>query len=793
METKFILTDDRKPLFALGEARGPSHGPLEEPVRVNMDILQKLLLQKDRPCAIYEVVQIGITPNHEPIFSNRVQLTLENYTNSWYTISGVPEPGDDSPDPTKTIIYKDGKRSYMPSGQNKILLINCSGANPIFNDYSEKGYIGDKPVDIADRSNGRMIIYDEVSGKHVYVDVPTSGGEIEGAYVRTLNGQSGDIVLSIPTKVSQLENDEVYLTAVPTADASTIGGILASPKGDIDTVEIKIDPTTHKLYCPEGSFEGSYVETINGQSGSVILNIPVKLSDLDNDSSFLTDIPVADASTIGGIIASPKTVDDTIEAKIDPTSHKLYITIPQQTFTELGLIGDKEVDVANRADGYVPVFNSATDKHEYQKLPTSLSDLSDGSNVLTSIPMATDIVLGGIKANIKTENETNPVTIDPATGFLYTASSAGASLSGKKIVTFVIGTTASSHTIDDCDYLCDGVDDQVEINAALAAIPDIGGEILILSGTYNLSATLTFGKSNTTLRGSGSSTILKAAISIDPAITVDKEYTVLRDMVLDGNSNAAPSRAILINSTQHITIDSMSFFNFVNSETIHIVTACGYVNILNNYFLNNKNSIYFFINSSNAIHNINISQNFFKNPSNHSICIKGNYKEIIVCGNQIISDSFLSSGAIFITGNDILYSATEILISNNIISNFYYGIFASFNNGANPKIHISGNIISQCSQGISLANYVSNALIVGNQIINSIEIAIYLSSGCNNNNITANLCIRGTGLTTDYSASQYSLQITSGTSNNLATSNMIMGKAAMVGGTGNTLVNNKSS
>ena len=39
-----------------------------------------------------------------------------------------------------------------------------------------------------------------------------------------------------------------------------------------------------------------------------------------------------------------------------------------------------------------------------------------------------------------------------------------------------------------CDFICDGVDDQVEIMAALKALPPLGGKIWFEGGTYNLSA-----------------------------------------------------------------------------------------------------------------------------------------------------------------------------------------------------------------------------------------------------------------------------------------------------------------
>ena len=42
---------------------------------------------------------------------------------------------------------------------------------------------------------------------------------------------------------------------------------------------------------------------------------------------------------------------------------------------------------------------------------------------------------------------------------------------GKRYARIVIGTSTNGWTAADCDYLCDGVDDQAEINQAIEALP----------------------------------------------------------------------------------------------------------------------------------------------------------------------------------------------------------------------------------------------------------------------------------------------------------------------------------
>lgn len=96
----------------------------------------------------------------------------------------------------------------------------------------------------------------------------------------------------------------------------------------------------------------------------------------------------------------------------------------------------------------------------------------------------------------------------------------------------VVGTSAAGWTEDDCDYLCDGTDDQVEIQQALNAVSD-EGEVLLLKGSYHLTGQITVLRR--TLRGGGRSTVL----SRDTADGAGAEKTLIylmQDAVLSGFS-----------------------------------------------------------------------------------------------------------------------------------------------------------------------------------------------------------------------------------------------------------------
>lgn len=83
---------------------------------------------------------------------------------------------------------------------------------------------------------------------------------------------------------------------------------------------------------------------------------------------------------------------------------------------------------------------------------------------------------------------------------------------GKRTCRFVVGTSTAGWTDADCDYLCDGTDDQVEINAAIQSLPATGGEIVILDGLYSVGSPVIVSTKTTRVVGN-SGTIIKASPS----------------------------------------------------------------------------------------------------------------------------------------------------------------------------------------------------------------------------------------------------------------------------------------
>ena len=87
---------------------------------------------------------------------------------------------------------------------------------------------------------------------------------------------------------------------------------------------------------------------------------------------------------------------------------------------------------------------------------------------------------------------------------------------GKRYARIVIGTSTNGWTAADCDYLCDGVDDQEEFNQAISYIKSLPNyathnnfdTIIILSGKYNLTSPIS-ALHSINLIGTGGATLIR--------------------------------------------------------------------------------------------------------------------------------------------------------------------------------------------------------------------------------------------------------------------------------------------
>lgn len=86
-----------------------------------------------------------------------------------------------------------------------------------------------------------------------------------------------------------------------------------------------------------------------------------------------------------------------------------------------------------------------------------------------------------------------------------------------RTATFVVSASDSEHRYE-ADYFCDGVADDVQIQAALDALPATGGCIFLLDGTYNLANQIARAIDDIKIMGCGQATLLNLD-GVNPVIT----------------------------------------------------------------------------------------------------------------------------------------------------------------------------------------------------------------------------------------------------------------------------------
>ena len=146
---------------------------------------------------------------------------------------------------------------------------------------------------------------------------------------------------------------------------------------------------------------------------------------------------------------------------------------------------------------------------------------------------------------------------------------------GKRTCRFVVGTSTAGWTKKDCDYLCDGTDDQVEIQAAINALPSTGGEVVVLDGTYHITASINVNKNNVTLRGCGASTVLKnTGIKVgNTLLGCASSFNTIKNLHIIGSESIYDSNMIGIAVTGAKTYDFTITNNICEDCSIGILAG----------------------------------------------------------------------------------------------------------------------------------------------------------------------------------------------------------------------------
>lgn len=400
----------------------------------------------------------------------------------------------------------------------------------------------------------------------------------------------------------------------------------------------------------------------------------------------------------------------------------------------------------------------------------------------------------------------------------------------------VIGTSTAGHTLNDCDYLCDGVSDDEEINAALNALPSSGGQVLILSGTYQLTNGVEIKKNNTVLRGSGFTTILKpASASSFSIVKCAYDYCVISDLCIDGMQETyTVSRVgiqlygnhgyIMNNKVTHVKFNGISastgkglfvmYNEVLDNNNIGINTSSNDVTVLSNIVSGNYvgmsmegGTVAYNVCTENQGEGLSFNGNngvVFGNICNNNG--KEGIKSSVVSGCRI-SENYCSENhdGIVISNSTGSYPSDNVLTGNITVGNTTYGIQYSGHSGC-----VLGNISSENSYGLHVGSG-DNSVVSGNICCQNSVVGISIRGNaitvsgntCTDNRtgisvvssynsfVVGNTSLRGSGLPTDYESSQYTIDVVNGENNTIYDNNILGKNYSSTGGKGNNFLNNR--
>jgi len=281
-------------------------------------------------------------------------------------------------------------------------------------------------------------------------------------------------------------------------------------------------------------------------------------------------------------------------------------------------------------------------------------------------------------------------------------------------VTFVVAANDSLHK-NMADFVCDGVGDQVEIQAAIDALPATGGLIVLLDGTFVPSALVTIDQSNVKIIGKGA--------IISPSADISGFFTIEADNIEISGITFSYLDVALTAGSYVILGDTVAYTYNVD---IH------------------DNSFYARTISGNPVPNALNDATMVKTIETGSGVgwrIHDNYAEI--GGNEFVSASALTTGV-----GDLKPSRT--IISNNIIVNYWSGLVLE---GGNTYSVIDGNTITGTqSVNIHLWHEDTQHNIVSNNVCQGGDYGVYADGAFPsfNNKVIGNTFVNvGSGLKAD--------------------------------------------
>lgn len=268
----------------------------------------------------------------------------------------------------------------------------------------------------------------------------------------------------------------------------------------------------------------------------------------------------------------------------------------------------------------------------------------------------------------------------------------------------VVGTSTEGATAFDCDFLCDGTADDVEINAAIEMAKTLNLGVFLLPGTYNITDTIIlFGE----MCGSpAANTILtRTSVSFDYLIQMNTN-SYLHEISTD------------VSSTQFESTSTAEIYalGFTTIKNVHI-SSPPYIGILNDGDATSPSGYYQpIVLDSVSMFSAEYSFQLKRLTGELSPCYIRNcafsgLSELLVCGA-------VGTSGVSVSGNSFHDLNISNCVSCSVYGNRFDGNVSLSQSGSSAVFPCASNIIStnifSDNCGISLGTNTERNLVIGN-------------------------------------------------------------------------------
>jgi hypothetical protein len=350
-----------------------------------------------------------------------------------------------------------------------------------------------------------------------------------------------------------------------------------------------------------------------------------------------------------------------------------------------------------------------------------------------TVTISQNIQIGSGTPNVTLDGDdlyvTGTAEVDGASRFDGTATFNATSTFNSDLVaktggtaTFVVAASdASDRVKNQADYVADGTADDVEIQAAIDALPDDGGKVVLSEGTFVIAAQIDLDTANAGLSGQGWGTVIQYAnaSNLAAAINIAADGVTIKNLKIAGNSanqTTGSRRGIHVEGSafgSHTTIEHVWIDDLVGIGIMFNASVPGIedVKILNcTLTVNNASAIRI----GNNVNGAQVTGNFIDGGTDNPTGLMAGIIVYAVAAvdskNTVIKDNIIrrtsDNGIEVRRGNaDLTKMLGQTIIEGNIITDGTGG--RGIDIGDAERVIIKGNYISNWAgtgQGIHIRN-----------------------------------------------------------------------------------------